>query len=74
MEQRELYEAAVKLAKKKNQNNPEYFTGGYDVVKRLQEKLTGRKMPKHYFTGGFGIMKMWQKQQLEQQKKQNKKS
>jgi hypothetical protein len=33
---RELYSFAVRAAK---ENNPEYFSGGFDIMKKLQKKL-----------------------------------
>jgi len=61
LEKSGLYRTAIKAAKEKN---PEYFTGGRDIMKKLQEKLTGKKKkgPPGYVTDGFGILRKWEQE------------
>jgi hypothetical protein len=50
----ESYKMAVQAAMQKE---PEYFTGGFDIMKKLQQKLTGKPQSDEAQTGGFDIMK-----------------
>jgi len=41
--------------------NTGYMSGGMDIMKKLIEEQSGRKIDKS-FTNGFGILQKWQKQ------------
>lgn len=60
-----LYLKAVKLARARSQNDPGYFTGGFDIVKKIFKYQDGKtkSSPNSYETGGFDIMKKWQRKQ-----------
>jgi len=52
----EIFASAVKLALEKNSPAP-----GFDIMKKLVEKQTGRKVDPG-FSDGYGIVRKWQRQ------------
>lgn len=62
--EKSLYLFAVKAAKEKSQNQPGYFSGGFDIMKKLYEQQSGRKLKEApgYYTGGYGIVRKWQRE------------